>query len=62
MAEQNEGAEKTLDPSDKKLEKAKEDGNILQSKEMFVFGSTLPPSSGAPVAKSFNRRMKSLFF
>ena len=41
MAEQNEGAEKTLDPSDKKLEKAKEDGNILQSKEMFVFGSTL---------------------
>ncbi len=41
MAEQNEGAEKTLDPSDKKLEKAKEDGNILQSKEMFVFGSSV---------------------
>ena len=41
MADQNEGAEKTLDPSDKKLEKAAEDGDILQSKEVHVLGSTI---------------------
>ena len=38
MAEENEdGQEKTEDPSQRKIEKAKEDGKVLSSKEMFVF-------------------------
>ena len=41
MAEENDGQEKTLDPTEKRLDKAKEDGDILSSKEMFVLGSTL---------------------
>jgi len=40
MAEQNNSQEKTLDPTQKRLEKAREDGDILSSKEMFVFGSS----------------------
>ena len=40
MAEQNNSQEKTLDPTQKRLEKAREDGDILTSKEMFVFGSS----------------------
>ena len=41
MAEQDNSQEKTLDPTQKRLDKAKEDGDILSSKEMFVFGSSL---------------------
>ena len=38
MAEQNEdGQEKTEEPSQRKIEKAKEDGKVLSSREMFVF-------------------------
>ena len=38
MAEENEdGQEKTGEPSQRKIEKAKEDGKVLSSKEMFVF-------------------------
>ena len=38
MAEENEGGqEKTEEPSQRKIEKAKEDGKVLSSKEMFVF-------------------------
>ena len=40
MAEQDNSQEKTLDPTQKRLDKAKEDGEILSSKEMFVFGSS----------------------
>ena len=40
MAEQDNSQEKTLDPTQKRLEKAREDGDILSSKEMFVFGSS----------------------
>ena len=40
MAEENNSQEKTLDPTQKRLDKAKEDGEILSSKEMFVFGSS----------------------
>ena len=40
MAEENDSQEKTLDPTQKRLDKAKEDGDILSSKEMFVFGSS----------------------
>lgn len=37
MAEQNDSQEKTEEPSQRKLDKASEDGQILTSKEMFVF-------------------------
>ena len=38
MAEQSEdGQEKTEEPTAKKLEKAAEEGQVLSSKEMFVF-------------------------
>ena len=37
MAEQDDSQEKTQEPSAKKLEKAAEDGQVLSSKEMFVF-------------------------
>ena len=38
MAEENEdGQEKTEEPSQRKIEKAREDGKVLSSKEMFVF-------------------------
>jgi len=40
MAEEDDSQEKTLDPTQKRLDKAKEDGDILSSKEMFVFGSS----------------------
>ena len=42
MAEENEdGQEKTEEPSQRKIEKAKEDGKVLSSKEMFVFTNIL---------------------
>ena len=41
MAEENNSQEKTLDPTQKRLDKAKEDGEVLSSQEMFVFGSSL---------------------
>ena len=34
MAEEDNSQEKTLDPTQKRLDKAKEDGDVLQSKEM----------------------------
>ncbi|PQM61342.1 MAG: flagellar biosynthesis protein FlhB [Rhodobacteraceae bacterium] len=37
MAEENESQEKTEEPSQRKLEQAKEDGKVLTSKEMYVF-------------------------
>ena len=40
MAEEDNGQEKTLDPSAKKLAKGKADGDVLKSQEMFVFGTT----------------------
>ncbi len=39
MAENQDGQEKTEEPSSRKLSKAKEDGKVLTSKEMFVFTS-----------------------
>jgi len=40
MAEENQdGQEKTEEPSQRKIAKAKEDGKVLTSKEMFVFTS-----------------------
>ena len=38
MAEENQdGQEKTEEPSQRKIDKHKEDGKVLNSKEMFVF-------------------------
>ena len=38
MAEENQdGQEKTEEPSQRKIDKYKEDGKVLTSKEMFVF-------------------------
>ena len=40
MAEESQdGQDKTEEPSQRKIDKSKEDGQILQSKEMFVFSS-----------------------
>ncbi len=39
MAENQDGQEKTEEPSQRKINKAKEDGKVLTSKEMFVFTS-----------------------
>lgn len=39
MAEQNEAQEKTEEPTQRKLEQAKEDGKVLTSKEMYVFST-----------------------
>jgi flagellar biosynthetic protein FlhB len=41
MAEENDSQEKTEDPSQRKLDKAREDGRVLSSKEMFVFTGML---------------------
>ena len=40
MADNEQSQEKNQDPTQKRLDKAKEDGEILTSKEMFVFGSS----------------------
>ena len=37
MAENDQTQEKTRNSTQKKIEKAREDGDILSSKEMFVF-------------------------
>jgi flagellar biosynthetic protein FlhB len=37
MAEENQAQEKTEEPTQRKLEQAKEDGKVLTSKEMYVF-------------------------
>ena len=37
MASENSAQEKTEDPTPKRMEKAFEDGQVLSSKELFVF-------------------------
>ena len=37
MAEEDSSQDKTEEPSQRKLDKAAEDGTVLSSKEMFVF-------------------------
>ena len=41
MAENEDGQEKTEEPSQRRLDKAREDGDVLSSKETFVFATTL---------------------
>ena len=40
MAENDQSQEKTQEPTQRRLEKAREDGDVLSSKEMFVFVSS----------------------
>ena len=40
MAENDQSQEKTQEPTQRRLEKAREDGDVLSSKEMFVFTSS----------------------
>ena len=40
MAENDQAQEKTEEPTQRRLEKAREDGEVLSSKEMFVFASS----------------------
>ena len=41
MAENDQAQEKTEEPTQRRLEKAREDGDVLSSKEMFVFSSSV---------------------
>ena len=41
MAENDQAQEKTEEPTQRRLEKAREDGDVLSSKEMFVFASSV---------------------
>ena len=41
MAEEDNSQDKTEEPSQRKLDKAAEDGQVLTSKEMFVFTSLI---------------------
>ena len=41
MAENDQAQEKTEDPTQRRLDKAREDGDVLSSKEMFVFASSI---------------------
>ena len=41
MAENDQAQEKTEEPTQRRLEKAREDGDVLSSKEMFVFASSI---------------------
>ena len=41
MAENDQSQEKTQEPTQRRLEKAREDGDVLSSKEMFVFTSLI---------------------
>ena len=40
MAANDQAQEKTEEPTQRRLEKAREDGDVLSSKEMFVFASS----------------------
>ena len=41
MAENDQAQEKTEEPTQRRLEKARQDGDVLSSKEMFVFASSI---------------------
>ena len=66
MAENDDGQEKTEEPSQRRLDKAKEDGDILTSKEAFVFTTTLMllglipllQMFGVPILNEINRFFK----
>lgn len=53
MAENEDGQEKTEEPTQRRLDKAMEDGDILNSKETFVFATTLTLFGFVPLAQVF---------
>ena len=57
MAEENDSQEKTEDPSQRKLDKAREEGRVLSSKEMFVFTGMLAGLAIISMVPIFGRRM-----
>ena len=50
MAENEQSQEKTEEPTQRRLEKAREDGEVLSSKEMMVFASAATALAGATPA------------
>ena len=46
MSENDQTQEKTQEPTQRRLEKAREDGDILSSKEMFVFAELIDEAIG----------------
>ena len=60
MAEENQdGQEKTEEPSQRKIDKQKEDGKVLSSKEMFVFTGI---AGGLLLMYAFSFSFKALLF
>ena len=57
MAEENDSQEKTEDPSQRKLDKAREEGRVLSSKEMFVFTGMLAGLAIISMVPIFGGRM-----
>jgi len=57
MAEENDSQEKTEDPSQRKLDKAREGGRVLSSKEMFVFTGMLAGLAIISMVPIFGGRM-----
>ena len=53
MAENEDGQEKTEEPTQRRLDKAKEDGDVLSSKETFVLATTLVLFAFIPVLQVF---------
>lgn len=53
MAENEDGQEKTEEPTQRRLDKAKEDGDVLSSKETFVLATTLVLFGFIPLLKVF---------
>jgi len=53
VAENEDGQEKTEEPTQRRLDKAKEDGDVLSSKETFVLATTLVLFGFVPVLQVF---------
>lgn len=53
MAENEDGQEKTEEPTQRRLDKAREDGDVLSSKETFVLATTLVLFGFVPLLQMF---------
>lgn len=53
MAENEDGQEKTEEPTQRRLDKAKEDGDVLSSKETFVLATTLVLFGFVPLSQVY---------
>lgn len=61
MAENEDGQEKTEEPSQRRLDKAREDGDVLSSKETFVFATTLMLLTLVPILQTLGPRFLNAF-